>query len=140
MTIKGILCVKEMKSYIEAVIIDEILCDDFLRLFVMIIISLVIYLLRAFIPTTTAVIALFAPMLISVSQTTGLSISALLMTASFWAASALLLIYTEPIYLISYKEGYFRELDLLKTGIIPSLALSAAATFVIYYLTCLVGI
>ena len=114
--------------------------SSFAPLFVMVIISLVICLLRAFIPTTTAVIALFAPMLISVSQTTGLSISALLMTASFWAASALLLIYTEPIYLISYKEGYFREADLLKTGIIPSLILSVAATFGIYFFTHFLGL
>ena len=107
---------------------------------IMVIISLVICVLRSFIPTTTAVIALFAPMLISISQTTGLSICALLMTASFWAASALLLIYTEPIYLITYKEGYFSETDLLKTGIIPSLALSVIATLVIDFLTRLLGI
>lgn len=107
---------------------------------IMVIISLVICILRSFIPTTTAVIVLFAPMLISISQTTGLSIGALLMTASFWAASALLLIYTEPIYLITYKEGYFSETDLLKTGIIPSLVLSVIATLGIDSLTRLLGI
>lgn len=106
---------------------------------IIIIISLVICLLRAFIPTTTAVIALFAPMLISVSQTTGLRIAPLLMTASFWAASALLLIYTEPIYLISYKEGYFSEADLLKTGALPSLILCVAATLGIAGITRLLG-
>ena len=106
---------------------------------IIIIISLVICLLRAFIPTTTAVIALFAPMLISVSQTTGLRIAPLLMTASFWAASALLLIYTEPIYLISYKEGYFSEADLLKTGALPSLILCVAATLGIAGITQLLG-
>ncbi|MEE1262113.1 SLC13 family permease [Ruminococcus sp.] len=109
-------------------------------LLVMMIISLVISVLRAFIPTTTAVIALFAPMLISISETTGLSVSALLMTASFWAATALLLIHTEPIYLISYKEGYFREADLLRVGVVSSLVLSAAATAGIYYLTLMTGL
>ncbi len=78
-------------------------------------------------------------MLISVSQTTGLSVSSLLLTASFRAASALLLIYTEPIYLIAYKEGCFSEADLLKAGIVPSLLLSVAATPGICYLSNLVG-
>ena len=69
-----------------------------------------------------------------------MSVSALLMTASFWAATALLLIHTEPIYLISYKEGYFREADLLRVGVVPSLVLSAAATAGIYYLTLMTGL
>lgn len=98
-------------------------------LVLLMLISLVICVFRAVIPTTTAVIALFAPMLLSIATASGLSVATLLLIASFWAASALLLIYTEPIYLIAYQKGYFTQKDLLRCGALPSLLLCAAATF-----------
>lgn len=107
-------------------------------LVLLMIISLVICLFRAVIPTTTAVIALFAPMLISIAGATGLSLATLLLIASFWAASALLLIYTEPIYLIAYQKNYFTQKDLIKCGAVPSLLLCAAATCGIDALTRIV--
>ena len=54
--------------------------------------SLLICFIRAFVPTTTAVIALLLPMLMSVSEITGVNCVVLLLIASFWAATALLLV------------------------------------------------
>lgn len=91
-------------------------------------ISLVICVFRAVIPTTTAVIALFAPMLLSIAAATGLNMTALLLMASFWSAAALLLVYTEPIYLISFHKGYFTQKDLIICGAVPSLLLCVVGT------------
>lgn len=100
---------------------------------VLIAVSLCICILRSFIPTTTAVIALFAPLIASLSVATNTNITSLLFVLSFWSASALLLVYTEPIYLITYKEGYFKAGDLLRTGIIPCLLLSVISGFAINF-------
>lgn len=102
-------------------------------------ISMCICLMRAFVPTTTAVIALFAPILISVAEMSNQSVAVLLLIASFWAAAALLLVYTEPIYLIAYNENFFEAKDLLRAGAIPSLVLSLIASYGIYFMAQVVG-
>lgn len=89
-----------------------------------IVIAMIVCMMRAFIPTTTAVVALFAPMLVSIATITGQSLAALLMIPAFWAPAALLLVYTEPIYLITFGERYYSASDLLKVGWLPSLMLS----------------
>lgn len=87
-------------------------------------IAAVICVMRAFIPTTTAVIALFVPLLASIASITGASLPALLFIPAFWGPAALLLCYTEPIYLITFGEGYYTEGDLLKAGWLPSLIMA----------------
>jgi len=88
------------------------------------IISLCTCLIRTFIPTTTAVIALLAPILINISLKINLNIMVLLLLASYWAASALLFVYTEPIYMITYKDKHYKAIDLFKVGIAPTLILA----------------
>ena len=85
-------------------------------------------------------IALFAPMLLALPVGMGLSDGQLMLMLSFWAASALLLVYTEPIYLISYKTGYFSAGDLLRAGAMPSLLMAAAVSALIGVLIRLAGI
>lgn len=93
--------------------------------------SLIICLIRAFIPTTTAVVTLLAPMLISIARMTGQNTTVLLMMLAFWTASALLLVYTEPIYLITYQLHDYKAGDLLKVGVIPSIVLSLFVSFLV---------
>ena len=102
---------------------------------ILISVSLVICVIRAFIPTTTAVVALIAPMLVGIAYITTLEFAPMLMVVAFWAATALLLVHTEPIYLITYKDGFYKQKDLLYTGIIPSLLGGTVITVMIYYLT-----
>ena len=102
---------------------------------ILISVSLVICVIRAFIPTTTAVVALIAPMLVGIANITTLEFAPMLMVVAFWAATALLLVHTEPIYLITYKDGFYKQKDLLYTGIIPSLLGGTVITVMIYYLT-----
>lgn len=89
-----------------------------------VVISILVCVLRAFIPTTTAVIALFAPMLYSIAAITGANPAAMLMIPAFWAPAAMLMLYTEPIYLITFGEGYYTQGDLLKFGWLPSLVMA----------------
>ena len=96
--------------------------------------SILICIIRAFIPTTTAVIALLLPMLVDISIVSNVSCGVLLLIVSFWAAAAMLLVYTEPIYLISYKEGYYKQSDLLKVGLPANIVIAAICPFLIYLL------
>lgn len=114
---------------ITEVIFNNIKCLS--PIFVIIISSFVVCIFRAFIPTTTAVIVLFSPMLIGIAEFMGVSIVPYLFILSFWAASALLIVYTEPIYLISYKEGYFLQKDLFFSGVLPSLIMVVLTSFII---------
>ena len=96
-----------------------------LPFFVMLILlSVVVCVLRTFIPTTTAVVALLAPMLIEVSGKTGYRIEMLFMILGYWTASAMILVYTEPIYLITYSNKYYKATDLIKVGVLPSLIMA----------------
>lgn len=104
-------------------------------LVVLFVVSLSICIIRAFVPTTTAVIALLAPMLLEISYITSISYTTLLLIAAFWAAAALLLVFTEPIYLITYKEKYYSQKDLLKVGAIPSMLGSTIITLLLYLLS-----
>lgn len=106
---------------------------------VLFVVSLSICIIRAFVPTTTAVIALLAPMLLEISHITSISYTSLLLIAAFWAAAALLLVFTEPIYLITYKEKYYSQKDLLKVGAIPSALGSTVVTALIYFLSNIVA-
>ena len=107
-------------------------------LVVLFIVSLSICIIRAFVPTTTAVIALLAPMLLEISCITSISYTSLLLIAAFWAATALLLVFTEPIYLITYKEKYYSPKDLLKVGAIPSMFGCTIVTLFIYLLSAFI--
>ena len=78
---------------------------------ILISVSLVICVIRAFIPTTTAVVALIAPMLVGIAYITTLEFAPMLMVVAFWAATALLLVHTEPIYLITYKDGFVKNIS-----------------------------
>lgn len=109
-------------------------------LLLLVVVSVIVCAMRSFIPTTTAVIALFAPMLMAVAELTGIHVMVFLLIVSFWAAAALLLVYTEPIYLIAYKEGYFSEKDLFRAGIIPSLIMAIISSVLIYTLVHAMGL
>lgn len=101
-------------------------------------VSLTICIIRAFVPTTTAVVALLVPMLIEISSATGFSMLNLLFILGFWTAAALLLVYTEPIYLITFENRYYRGIDLLKVGLIPCILLSAITVLLIPCITQLI--
>lgn len=99
-----------------------------------IVIAVAVCVFRALIPTTTAVIALFAPMLYGIAQMTGANVTAMLMIPAFWGPAAMLLVYTEPIFLITFGERYYTAGDLLKFGWFPSLVMAViiALAFPVY--------
>ena len=106
-----------------------------LPFFVMLILlSIIICMLRTLIPTTTAVVALLAPMLIEVSGQTGYRIEMLFIILAYWTASAMILVYTEPIYLITYSNKYYKATDLIKVGVLPSLIMAVVIAATIPHL------
>lgn len=105
---------------------------------VLIVVSMEICCIRAFIPTTTGAVMLLGPLLIELAAVTEQSVAVLLMILSFWTASALLLVYTEPIYLLTWQRRDYSALDLLKVGAIPSLIMATLGCWFIYGLTLIV--
>lgn len=90
---------------------------------VFLIVGFVIAFLRVFIPTAPSVAAIFVPVLIGISQIIGGHMVALSMIPVFWSGAAMLLVYTEPIFIYTFGAGYYKAGDLFKAGIGPSLLL-----------------
>ena len=95
-----------------------------------ILISIFICFLRAVIPTTTAVVTFFMPMLLTLVASLNVSPLFFMLILGYHSACSLILIYTEPIYLITYSENVYSEKDLLKIGLIPSLIMSIVVALV----------
>lgn len=106
--------------------------------FILMVVSMEICCIRAFIPTTTGVVMLLGPILIELAAVTGQSVPVLLMLMSFWTACALLLVYTEPIYLLTWQRKDYSALDLLKIGAVPSLIMATFGCRFIQELTALI--
>lgn len=85
-------------------------------------VGLIVCIIRAFVPTAPAIIALFGVPLLSIASMTSYSAVALLVIPAFWACTPMLL-WFEPIFLFTYGEGYYRPLDVLKYGSVPSIIL-----------------
>ena len=102
----------------------------FLMMFV---VGVVVCVIRAFIPTAPAIVALFAPLLLPLAAVTAATPTAVMVLPAFWACTPLLL-WIEPIYLFSYGNGYYTPGQLLKWGWIPSLIMSVILAFVPLYL------
>ena len=100
--------------------------------------SLFICFIRTLIPTTTGVVTLLAPILINFAAFTGQEISVLLMLLGFWTASAMLIVWTEPIYLLTWANRNYSAKDLFKAGIIPSILMSSLGVWLIRTLTIII--
>lgn len=98
-------------------------------------ISLAVCCIRAFIPTTTGAVTLLAPVLTGLAAATGQPSCVLLMLLAFWTASAMLVVYTEPIYLITWAGRDYSAGDLLRTGAVPSLLMALPGSFLLQALT-----
>lgn len=97
------------------------------------VIGLVVCVIRAFIPTAPAIVALFGAPLLALVAMSGATPAALLAIPAFWSCAPMLL-WIEPIYLFSYGYEYYSPLDLLKYGAVPSLAMVVLMSFMPYYL------
>ncbi len=99
--------------------------------------SLVFLPVRSLSPTATAFVAMLLPVSGVFAVGGGASAVALPLMITFWASCALLLVYTEPIYLITYKYGFFKQRDLFKVGLPVSLMLSFCVAPLIMLLVAL---
>jgi len=106
----------------------------------LVLVSLILMILRAFMPTPAAFASLFIPLMATIAGLTGGNPFLLFMVASFWGPTDMLLIYTEPIFLPTYAEGYYTEKDLLKFGIIPSVILAVLVAVLVSPLCSIAGL
>lgn len=97
------------------------------------VIGLVVCVIRAFIPTAPAIVAMFGAPLLAAAALTGASPVALLIIPAFWACAPMLL-WIEPIFLFSYGYNYYKPGDVLKYGSLPSIILIALMSFLPIYI------
>ncbi len=109
-------------------------------LLLLFIISTLVCVLRAFVPTPAAVASLFIPLMYTISGLVGMNPVVLCMIPAFWGPAAMLLIYTEPIFLYSYGDGYYSETDLLRGGGVPSLIMVVVTAILMMPLVSLAGL
>lgn len=96
------------------------------------IVGLIVCVIRAFIPTAPAIVALFGPPLLALAPIIGATPMSILYLPAMWACCPMLL-WIEPIYLFSYGWGYYKPFDVLKFGAIPSLICVAVMSFTPMY-------
>ena len=60
------------------------------------------------------------------------------MLLGFWTASAMLIVWTEPIYLLTWANRNYSAKDLFKAGIIPSILMSSLGVWLIRTLTIII--
>lgn len=96
------------------------------------VIGAIVCIIRAFIPTAPAIVALFGAPLMSLAAITKATPVALLVLPAFWACTPMLL-WIEPIFLFSYGYGYYKPQDVLKYGAVPSAILVVLMAFTPYY-------
>lgn len=97
-------------------------------------VGFVVCVIRAFVPTAPAIIALFGVPLLAIAEMTGLSAVALIAIPAYWACTPMLL-WFEPIFLFSYGEGYYKPLDVLKYGSVPSVVMILLMTVLPAYVS-----
>jgi sodium-dependent dicarboxylate transporter 2/3/5 len=90
-------------------------------------VGFIVCVIRAFVPTAPAVIALFGVPLLAIAEMTGQSAVALIFIPAYWACTPMLL-WFEPIFLFTYGEGYYTPMDVLKYGSVPSVIMVLVMT------------
>lgn len=106
----------------------------------LLLVAVIVCVLRAFIPTPAAGVALLGPLMVTVASATGANMATLFMIVGFWSPAAMLLLYTEPIFYFSFSEEYYTETDLLKAGIVPSLILAVILAALLPILVSVIGL
>lgn len=129
------LNVTGIMAYIVQVIFSGLTQIPLMAAFV--VISLVICLIRAIIPTAPAIAALFGAPLLALAPVLGVTPVALLFIPAFWSCTPTLL-WIEPIFLFTYGYGYYKPSDVLKYGCVPTVILIALMAFLPQY-TALLG-
>ena len=95
-------------------------------------VGVIVCVIRAFVPTAPAIIALFGVPLLAIAEMTGYSAVALIAIPAYWACTPMLL-WFEPIFLFTYGEGYYKPLDVLKYGSLPSIIMIIIMTLLPLY-------
>lgn len=97
------------------------------------VIGIIVCVIRAFIPTAPAIVALFGAPLLSLAAISTASPLALLIVPAYWACTPMLL-WFEPIFLFSYGYGFYKPQDVLKYGSVPSVIMILLMSLTPYYI------
>lgn len=138
--IANALSVTGALEYLVTHILDQAFSPGMNPILLLVAISAAVCVLRAFIPTPAAVVSLLGPLTFSIATLSGLQPAAVLMIVAFWGASAMLLLYTEPIFFFTFGHGYYTEKDVLRCGWLPCMIMSIVTSVVIPPLVTLAGI
>lgn len=112
---------------------------SFSPLFLLLLVGLIVAGVRAFIPTGPTLVAIFVPILLEIAQATGQSSVLFVLITVFWGGAAMLLVYTEPMFLYTFGYGYYTAKDLLIAGMIPTLSMVVILATIFPKIVALVG-
>jgi di/tricarboxylate transporter len=88
---------------------------------VFIIVGVILTIMRTWIPTAPAFIAIVSPMLIDISKHVSANLTQLMMLAVFWSGSTMLLVFTEPLYLYTYATGRYTAKEFFDVTLPPTI-------------------
>ncbi|TWH49221.1 SLC13 family permease [Sporomusa sp. KB1] len=106
---------------------------------ILILFSLLIVCMHAVFPVGPAAVAMFTAPMVSVATAGGFSpvITAFILAFGFGATW---LLPINPVFLLTYNEGYYTMLDTLKGGLIPSLVMIVLLAIWVPFAVALIGL
>jgi len=118
-------------SYIVTAVFSNQLFSGMNGIVLFVVLSVLFCVVASFIPSPAATISLLGPLAWSITQLANMNSAAVLMVVAFWAASKMLLLYTEPIFFLTLHAGYYDQRLLLKTGWKPALIIALMTACII---------
>lgn len=91
----------------------------------------VIALLRAFVPSGPPIVVMLTPAMVTLAVNTGIDPLCVIMTMSIWAQITFLIPAIDALYLITYQRGHYSICDVLKFGVLLTIALLLVFTAIL---------
>jgi sodium-dependent dicarboxylate transporter 2/3/5 len=94
--------------------------------------------LHCIVPSGPAIVGLAVPPLATLAQTIGANVTTTVITFNIFATVTFLL-PIDIVPIITYSKGYWKFTDMIKAGVIPTIALILFMTFIMPFWTALIG-
>ncbi|SDF00258.1 hypothetical protein SPACI_033320 [Sporomusa acidovorans DSM 3132] len=101
--------------------------------------SLLIVCMHAVFPVGPAAVAMFTAPMVAVANAGGFSPVIIAFVLAF-GFGATWLLPINPVFLLTYNEGYYKMTDTLKAGILPSIGLIVTLAVVVPFIVSLIGL
>ena len=91
----------------------------------------VIAILRAFVPSGPPIVVMLTPAMVTLAINVGIDPLCVVMTMSIWAQITFLIPAVDALYLITYQRGHYTIWDVLRFGVVLTIALLLVYTAIL---------